>query len=198
MTPHSLVVAATVESNVLNQAQDTTTSQVSAGMHNSCYGKRLIVQTVDDLAVHEPDRVWATVPVSQDINDGFRDFTTLQLANAVNNLAHWLNNKFGQSSQFEVLAYLGVSDVRYAIILFAAIKCGYVVSTSAVNFMIELLYIDTKLSSWYHRFETQKLVNCMFSRKLPVQNCFILANLLARQSFCKKRAHTWIFSSSHL
>jgi hypothetical protein len=146
MTPQSLVVAATVDSNVHNQAQDTASSQSSYGMHNPCYGKRLIVHTVDDLALYEPDRIWATVPISQDINDGFRDFTTVQLANAVNNLAHWLNDKFGQSSQFEVLAYLGVSDVRYAIILFSAIKCGYVVSTTAVKLPLVLVYIDAILS----------------------------------------------------
>jgi acyl-CoA synthetase (AMP-forming)/AMP-acid ligase II len=91
-------------------------------------GKRLIVQTVDYLATNDPGRVWATVSRTQDIEDGFRDITVTQLANAVNHVAWWLESKIGCSTDFEVIAYLGTSDVRYAILCFAAIKCGYVVS----------------------------------------------------------------------
>ena len=91
------------------------------------YGKRLIAHTVDDLAFREPDRVWATIPLGSEISDGFRDITVKQLANAVNAVAWWLDSKIGRSDHFEVLAYLGQSDVRYAILFFAAVKCGYVV-----------------------------------------------------------------------
>ena len=91
------------------------------------YGKRLIAQTVDDLATSDPNRVWATIPLGQEISDGFRDITFRQLANAVDTVAWWLDSKIGRSEKFEVLAYLGLSDVRYAILCFAAVKCGYVV-----------------------------------------------------------------------
>ena len=91
------------------------------------YGKRLIAHTVDDLAAREPDRVWATIPLGPEISDGFRDITVKQLANAVNSVAWWLESKIGRSDRFEVIAYLGLSDVRYAILFFAAVKCGYVV-----------------------------------------------------------------------
>jgi hypothetical protein len=47
------------------------------------------------------------------------------LADAVN-LVSWRNQQlFGRSDDFGVIAYLGVSDVRYAFYLFAAIKTGY-------------------------------------------------------------------------
>jgi hypothetical protein len=91
------------------------------------YGKRLIAHTVDDLAAREPDRVWATIPLGPEISDGFRDITVKQLASAVNSVAWWIESKIGRSDYFEVLAYLGLSDVRYAILFFAAVKCGYVV-----------------------------------------------------------------------
>ena len=92
------------------------------------YGKRLVVQTVDDLANYEPERIWATYAVGQEVEDGFRDITMRQLANAVNFTAFWLESQIGKSDNFEVIAYLGLSDLRYAILFFAAVKCGYVVS----------------------------------------------------------------------
>jgi acyl-coenzyme A synthetase/AMP-(fatty) acid ligase len=99
-------------------------------------GKRLIANMVDYLATSDPDRVWAQVSRTQDVEDGFRKITMKQLANAVNHVAWWLESKIGCSTDFEVIAYLGPSDVRYAILCFAAIKCGYVVGlvVSGSNF----------------------------------------------------------------
>lgn len=48
-----------------------------------------------------------------------------QLAHAISYAAWWLDGQIGRSDHVEVIAYLGVSDIRYPILLFAAIKCGY-------------------------------------------------------------------------
>jgi len=110
--------------NGVKHAPDFSVPQVSP----SEPGKRLLAQTVDDLAASDPGRVWATIPLGQEISDGFRDVTFRELKNAVDSVAWWLEGKIGRSDRFEVLAYLGMSDVRYAIFFFAAVKCGYVVS----------------------------------------------------------------------
>lgn len=44
---------------------------------------------------------------------------------AVNCIAHLLNDKLGESQSFETLAYIGPNDLRYHIVLMAAMKMGY-------------------------------------------------------------------------
>ncbi len=92
------------------------------------YGSRLLPQVVDELAKYEPERIYATMPLSSDLAQGFRDVTMLQISQAVNKCAHWLENVIGRSTMFETLSYMGLPDLRYAIIFLAAIKCGYKVS----------------------------------------------------------------------
>lgn len=99
------------------------------GLRSGDYGERLVVSVVDELAERTPDRVWATISKSSyEIDEGFRDITFRDLATGVNHVA-WLNHQqFGKSDGFEVIAYLGVSDVRYALYMFGAIKTGHQVS----------------------------------------------------------------------
>ena len=92
------------------------------------YGSRLMPHVVDELAQSAPGRIYATIPVSSDISQGFRDVTMIQIAKSVNYLAWWLEQSFGHSSSFETLTYMGVPDLRYAIVFLAAVKCGYKVS----------------------------------------------------------------------
>jgi hypothetical protein len=93
---------------------------------NIPYGERLIVNILDDLARDHPERIYAHLTNSpSEISKGFHDVTIAQLANAVDYTAWWIDSKIGRSHDFEVLAYMGVADIRYAIMFFAAIKCGY-------------------------------------------------------------------------
>lgn len=98
------------------------------------YGERLVVHVVDELARRTPERIWATISRSPyHLDDGFRDITMRQLANAVNCAAWKIDAHFGRSKTFDVIAFLGVSDVRYAIHTFAAIKTGRQVCNRAVG-----------------------------------------------------------------
>lgn len=167
MTPYSSEAIPRLQDHIKQNAfireaevQSSSSSETFEVVSEPAYGKRLIAQTVDDLAVSEPERIWATVTVGQDIDNGFRDFTTRQLANAVNNVAWWLDGKFGRSDNFEVLAYLGVSDVRYAVLFFAAVKCGYVVSTSNGRGLSRMS--NSTSSSWCHQCEMQRPGSCTF------------------------------------
>ena len=92
------------------------------------YGARLLPQVVDQLAVSDPIRVYASIPISSDLSAGFRDVSMLDMAAAIDSFAWWLETNIGRSSQFETLSYMGVSDVRYAIVFLAAVKCGYKVN----------------------------------------------------------------------
>ncbi|OAA57976.1 Male sterility, NAD-binding protein [Niveomyces insectorum RCEF 264] len=116
---------------LLDMAEPTTgtaqTSSPSGATKAGPIGERLVVHLVDELAQETPERIWATVTRSpSDIEEGFRDITFAQCASAVNATAWAIETQVGGASRsFDVLAYLGVSDVRYAIYLFAAIKTGH-------------------------------------------------------------------------
>ena len=91
-------------------------------------GKRLIPHIIDGLALTNPRKVFASYPRSSNLQEGFRDVNYLQLANAINACAWWIESQVGKSHVLETLAYIGPSDLRYAIFTVAAIKTGYKVS----------------------------------------------------------------------
>ena len=95
------------------------------GVDGSSFGSRLLPQVVDELAKTDPNRVYATYQRSSDISAGFRDVTMREMASAVNKVAFWIKENIGCSTTFETIAFVGPSDLRYAIMLLAAIKCGY-------------------------------------------------------------------------
>lgn len=71
------------------------------------YGKRLVVNIVDEMGRDEPDRVVYQLPLTRNVAEGFRDITALELANAVNRTAWWLESKVGQGSSFPTVGYIG-------------------------------------------------------------------------------------------
>ncbi|KAI9794020.1 MAG: putative NRPS-like protein biosynthetic cluster [Peltula sp. TS41687] len=85
------------------------------------YGKRLLPQVVDEIARIDPDRIYASFPLSTDLSKGFHDVTFKKLAQAVNHLAWWLEARFGRSTSSETVAYMGVPDLRAAVFFLAAV-----------------------------------------------------------------------------
>ena len=93
------------------------------------YGKRLIPHVVDEIARSKPDRLYASFPRSPNLADGFHIVTFRGLAKAANAAAWWLEEKVGRSDDTETLAYMSLSDILYAIMFLASVKCGYKVSS---------------------------------------------------------------------
>ena len=112
------------------------------------YGARLLPQVVDELSRSDPTRVYATFPLSSDLSHGFRDVTMLEVAQSINKLAWWIEMNLGRSTVFETIAYIGPSDLRYAIVFLAAVKCGYKVS-EAIYYYETSLNRTTTCSSFY-------------------------------------------------
>lgn len=96
---------------------------------NRQYGSRLLPQVVDELACSDPERIYASIPRSSAVSDGFRDISMLEISRAVNKVAHWLEKVIGRSTAFETISYMGPSDLRYSIIFLAAVKTGYKVQS---------------------------------------------------------------------
>ncbi|KAK7735513.1 hypothetical protein SLS53_007426 [Cytospora paraplurivora] len=89
------------------------------------YGRRLAPQVLDELATTDPERVYAAIPKTSDIKDGYRDVTMADLARCVHYTAKWIEEKFGRSNVFETITYIGLSDLKGIVTLLAAIKTGY-------------------------------------------------------------------------
>ena len=92
-------------------------------------GERLLPVVLDQLAQETPKRIYASVPRTDDLKDGFRDISVKEVSEAVHACAWWIDGTFGKNENFETLAYVGVNDLRYTVLWFASIKCGYKVSS---------------------------------------------------------------------
>lgn len=88
-------------------------------------GGRLNPQVLDELAATDPQRVYAAIPKTANVEEGYTDLTMADLARCVDFAAGWLASKFGKSDNFETITYIGLSDVRGIIMLLAAVKVGY-------------------------------------------------------------------------
>ncbi|KAB5562844.1 hypothetical protein GE09DRAFT_1172045 [Coniochaeta sp. 2T2.1] len=91
------------------------------------YGRRLLVNILDDVARKDPQRTWLMIPRSGHTSDGWKPVTFKTAANAINRIARKLTEIMGTPAkgQFPTIAYIGPSDVRYVIIMFGAVKAGY-------------------------------------------------------------------------
>lgn len=89
------------------------------------YGRRLLPSYLDEIAKRNPGRVYAAIPKTAAVEDGYIDVTIADLARCANFMAQWIEEKFGKSQNFETIAYVGLSDLRGVALFFAAVKTGY-------------------------------------------------------------------------
>lgn len=99
-------------------ADHTTSSQ-------KCYGQRFLHLVFDDISIHESSRLYASVPISTNVTEGFRHLTFGDIAHCVDVFANSLETQIGRSIKVETVAYLGLPDVRNVVVFLAAVKCGY-------------------------------------------------------------------------
>jgi hypothetical protein len=114
------------------------------------YGERLLPQVVEAIAETDPSRVWASIPISLDVTDGFRDITFKEMLHAIDFICWWIEYQIGSSRDFETVAYLGPSDMRYSVMLVATMKCRYQVCPLGCLISLTRFLITTSaaLSFW--------------------------------------------------
>ncbi|KKY30833.1 putative nonribosomal peptide synthetase [Diaporthe ampelina] len=91
------------------------------------YGRRLLPTLIDEVSSQDPDRECFQVPRSSEPSDGWRVLTWKDMANAVNRCAHRIVELCGtpEKDSFPTIAYIGPNDVRYIVMMVAAVKAGY-------------------------------------------------------------------------
>ena len=95
------------------------------------YGRRLMTKVLDDVTKVTPDKLYATITLSDELPYRFRDITFAEVARCVSFLAYWLEDQYGRSDNLETLAFLGIADLRGAVFFHAAVKLGYKVGSPA-------------------------------------------------------------------
>lgn len=90
------------------------------------HGRRLIASRIAELAKYELDNIWISTPSSKSVN-GFTDFTWAG-ANVIDCASYWIESTFGRGQGQSMIAYVGPLDIRYLILIVAAIETGYMVS----------------------------------------------------------------------
>ena len=103
-------------------------------------GRRLLPRALTDAAKREPNKPWAFAFEDKDTSKGFRSITVGDVERAVDSTAWWILGRLGSSTNFETLAYIGVSDMRYQIVHLASIKCGYKVSSMEFQVLCSAAY----------------------------------------------------------
>lgn len=106
---------------------ESSSCKMDAQGQKPAYGRRLLVSILDEEALSMPNRAFAAIAKSADVSDGFQDVSIATIAAAVNFLACQLQSRYGAATKqdFETLTYIGVPDLRYCIVFYAAVKCGY-------------------------------------------------------------------------
>ncbi|KAG0155713.1 hypothetical protein PDIDSM_2886 [Penicillium digitatum] len=104
----------------LKSAQQETKSTVSTP-----YGRRLIPQIMDGLAVIEPERtVFSLASLSNGLVE-LNPISARQFAKAVDKTAWWLHDQAGIPDSVQPVAYIGPHDLRHLLLTYACVKVGY-------------------------------------------------------------------------
>jgi hypothetical protein len=90
--------------------------------------QRLLPRIIEFNAIAHPTKLYAVFPKSESFEDGLQELTYKDLANSINRISWWLDEKLGKSGSFDTFAYIGLKDIRYSLLAVAAIKSGRRVS----------------------------------------------------------------------
>ncbi|PVH91878.1 NRPS-like enzyme [Periconia macrospinosa] len=136
------------------------------------YGSRLMPVVVDEIAKQQPDLVYASVPLTTNVSEGFKDITFFDIASATNHVAAWIDHRLGRSPNFDTIAYMGLGDMRYVVVFLAAVKCGYKVLLPSLRnspWMNASLLEQTKCSHLLYAPEVETLVRPLIDHRRDLQ-----------------------------
>lgn len=91
--------------------------------HSHSVGK-LVTTAVDEIARDDPQRTFVELLEPIHLDQDVLILTFGKFANAVNRMSWWLKDKSSELglAKFDTITYIGLPDVRYYLMLFAAAK----------------------------------------------------------------------------
>jgi len=102
----------------------TTSNGRPSWIQQALQHRTLLNTVIEERSFQTPNKTYAYVPKTEDVEEGFREMSYHELRNAVMKMAHWLDAELGKLPQTrdnrECIAYIGPNDLRYAFLLFGA------------------------------------------------------------------------------
>ncbi|KAI3319856.1 putative NRPS-like enzyme [Xylariaceae sp. AK1471] len=86
---------------------------------------RLIHLVPDELAAKVPNHPLFAYPKDENPQYGFVEISAQRFANAVNRTSWYLESLLGKARDFDSIGYMGANDLRYILLMLAAVKVGY-------------------------------------------------------------------------
>ncbi|TGO46611.1 hypothetical protein BOTNAR_0576g00070 [Botryotinia narcissicola] len=136
-------------------------------------GRRLFPHVIAGLALSNPTRVFASIPLSIDVQDGFQDIAYKDFARSIVKCSWWMEKNLGRSETFETLNCVGPQDFRYIILLFAAMKTGYQVSITFLGQLLQILNSSLeKTNAYIEDTKSPRLTLGKFRTIIPIRQTF--------------------------
>ena len=85
----------------------STTAVLESSPDSMVLGRRLLPTWIDKVGRENPEKVWAIMPRSTDLKDGFCEYQYRHLVAAIDTLAWWIESTIGRSTTCETVAYMG-------------------------------------------------------------------------------------------
>jgi hypothetical protein len=92
------------------------------------YGKRLLPQIIDAMAVSEPKRTVFSLATVTGSTLQLRHISAYQFSRAIDKTAWFLHNHLGTRSSIQPVGYIGPHDLRHVLLTYGCVKAGYAVS----------------------------------------------------------------------
>ncbi|QYS95457.1 Transferase family protein [Trichoderma simmonsii] len=89
------------------------------------YGRRLLPQIIDKVAVVEPERIVFSLATLSGDSLNFNHISARIFSKAVDKTAWWLNSLVGKPDSVQPVGYIGPHDLRYVLLTYACVKVGY-------------------------------------------------------------------------
>ncbi|KAM4066274.1 AMP-binding enzyme [Hirsutella rhossiliensis] len=142
---------------------------------NQPYGNRLLVSLIDEIAAAEPSRAFVFVPRCSEPDKGWKPITFKEISNAVNYVANDIRSKLKNhplQDHLPTVAYIGPSDVRYAIIMLACVKAGcqalFISPRNSVEIQISLFERTACSHLWYAESFHQVVLTWLRHRPMQI------------------------------
>jgi acyl-CoA synthetase (AMP-forming)/AMP-acid ligase II len=108
-----------------SQQQVQANEQSNAKTSDPAFEPQGVIQLIDNIASKDPTRPFTYIASSNEVRDGWKAVSFLQLDNAINYLAYAISKMVkGSTEQFPTVAYIGPNDIRYPMILLACVRAG--------------------------------------------------------------------------